>query len=146
MLTKVCLLLSIQPPPTLSFSISSTPLHRFSPLSFPPLPLHENSPLIQFATTINNFTDEVYFTIKPSAGIVATSFTAGDKVCIGTDKLLPIERFLPQPKAPAGAKPKKRGGAGGRGGARGGRGQSTSTTSLVSNEFSLIFVFSLSFL
>ncbi|GAA6009268.1 hypothetical protein JCM11491_004251 [Sporobolomyces phaffii] len=66
--------------------------------------------------------NEVYFTIKPSAGIVATSFTAGDKVCIGTDKLLPIERFLPQPKAPAGAKPKKRGGAGGRGGARGGRG------------------------
>ncbi|GAA6027902.1 hypothetical protein JCM8097_001773 [Rhodosporidiobolus ruineniae] len=63
--------------------------------------------------------NEVYFTIKPSAGIVATSFTAGDKVCIGTDKLLPIERFLPQPKAPAGAKPKKRGGAGG---ARGGRG------------------------
>ncbi|GAA5946445.1 hypothetical protein JCM5350_007602 [Sporobolomyces pararoseus] len=63
--------------------------------------------------------NEVYFTIKPSAGIVATSFTAGDKVCIGTDKLLPIERFLPQPKAPAGAKPKKRGGAGGRGGARG---------------------------
>ncbi|GAA5829628.1 hypothetical protein JCM5353_003104 [Sporobolomyces roseus] len=67
--------------------------------------------------------NEVYFTIKPSAGIVATSFSAGDKVCIGTDKLLPIERFLPQPKAPAGAKPKKRGGAaGGRGGARGGRG------------------------
>ncbi|GAA6061639.1 hypothetical protein JCM10212_002516 [Sporobolomyces blumeae] len=67
--------------------------------------------------------NEVYFTIKPSAGIVATSFSAGDKVCIGTDKLLPIERFLPQPKAPAGPKPKKRGGAGGRGGGgRGGRG------------------------
>ncbi|GAA5852515.1 hypothetical protein JCM8547_002526 [Rhodosporidiobolus lusitaniae] len=66
--------------------------------------------------------NEVYFTIKPSAGIVATSFTAGDKVCIATDKLLPIERFLPQPKAPAGAKPKKRGGAGGRGGGRGGAG------------------------
>ncbi|KWU43348.1 hypothetical protein RHOSPDRAFT_8056, partial [Rhodotorula sp. JG-1b] len=46
--------------------------------------------------------NEVYFTIKPSAGIVATSFSAGDKVCISTDKLLPIERFLPQPKAPAG--------------------------------------------
>ncbi|KAI5478594.1 snoRNP protein, H/ACA ribonucleoprotein complex subunit 1, GAR1 [Pseudohyphozyma bogoriensis] len=43
--------------------------------------------------------NEVYFTIKPSNGILATSFTAGDKVCIGTDKLLPIERFLPQPKA-----------------------------------------------
>ncbi|POY76849.1 hypothetical protein BMF94_0101 [Rhodotorula taiwanensis] len=69
--------------------------------------------------------NEVYFTIKPSAGIVATSFSAGDKVCISTDKLLPIERFLPQPKAPGGAKPKKRGGAasGGRGrGAPRGRG------------------------
>ncbi|BGP38817.1 H/ACA snoRNP pseudouridylase subunit [Rhodotorula kratochvilovae] len=70
--------------------------------------------------------NEVYFTIKPQAGIVATSFTAGDKVCISTDKLLPIERFLPQPKAPAGSKPKKRGGAaggrGGRGAPRGGRG------------------------
>ncbi|TNY24544.1 Gar1/Naf1 RNA binding region-domain-containing protein [Rhodotorula diobovata] len=63
--------------------------------------------------------NEVYFTIKPQAGIVATSFTAGDKVCISTDKLLPIERFLPQPKAPAGPK-KKRGAAGG--GGRGGRG------------------------
>ncbi|GAA5823453.1 hypothetical protein JCM3770_006042 [Rhodotorula araucariae] len=71
--------------------------------------------------------NEVYFTIKPQAGIVATSFTAGDKVCISADKLLPIERFLPQPKAPAGSKPKKRGGAGaggrgGRGAPRGGRG------------------------
>ncbi|GAA5910188.1 hypothetical protein JCM8208_006753 [Rhodotorula glutinis] len=63
--------------------------------------------------------NEVYFTIKPQAGIVATSFTAGDKVCISTDKLLPIERFLPQPKAPAG--PKKKRGAAGAGG-RGGRG------------------------
>ncbi|BGP54563.1 H/ACA snoRNP pseudouridylase subunit [Rhodotorula sphaerocarpa] len=66
--------------------------------------------------------NEVYFTIKPSAGIVATSFAAGDKVCISTDKLLPIERFLPQPKAPAGAKPKKRGGAAGGRGGPGGRG------------------------
>lgn len=62
--------------------------------------------------------DEVYFTIKPSAGIQATSFTAGDKVCIATDKLLPIERFLPQPKA-AGVAKKSRG----RGGAAGGRGR-----------------------
>ncbi|KAM0747872.1 Gar1-domain-containing protein [Meredithblackwellia eburnea MCA 4105] len=66
--------------------------------------------------------NEVYFTIKPSAGIVPTSFTAGDKVCIGTDKLLPVERFLPQPKQAVvkrGGKP--RGGAGGRGaGGRGG--------------------------
>ncbi|GAA5969800.1 hypothetical protein JCM11641_008045 [Rhodosporidiobolus odoratus] len=68
--------------------------------------------------------NEVYFTIKPSAGIVATSFTAGDKVCISTDKLLPIERFLPQPKQPAGPKKKRGGAAGGRGaGGFGGRGR-----------------------
>ncbi|SCZ98856.1 BZ3500_MvSof-1268-A1-R1_Chr3-1g05666 [Microbotryum saponariae] len=67
-------------------------------------------------------TDEVYFTIKPSAGIQAASFTAGDKVCIGTDKLLPIERFLPQPKVPGVAKRGGRG-RGAPGGARGGRGR-----------------------
>ncbi|KAL4938135.1 Gar1/Naf1 RNA binding region-domain-containing protein [Aspergillus oleicola] len=72
--------------------------------------------------------NQVYFTIKPQEGIVATSFKPGDKVFIGGDKLLPIEKFLPKPKAPPGAKPKKavgargggRGGFGGRGGGRGG--------------------------
>ncbi|CEN59578.1 Putative H/ACA ribonucleoprotein complex subunit 1 [Aspergillus calidoustus] len=65
--------------------------------------------------------NQVYFTIKPQDGIVATSFKAGDKVYIGGDKLLPIEKFLPKPKPPPGAaKPKRAGGA--RGGARGGRG------------------------
>ncbi|KAL4821728.1 H/ACA ribonucleoprotein complex, subunit Gar1/Naf1 [Aspergillus spinulosporus] len=86
--------------------------------------------------------NQVYFTIKPQEGIVATSFKPGDKVYIGGDKLLPIEKFLPKPKPPPGAKPKKavgarggaprgrgaprggsfgfRGGAGGRGGGRGG--------------------------
>lgn len=67
--------------------------------------------------------NQVYFTIKPQEGIVSTSFKAGDKFYIGGDKLLPIERFLPQPKV-AGPK-KSRGGAGGRGGRgapRGGRG------------------------
>ncbi|KAL3446627.1 Gar1/Naf1 RNA binding region-domain-containing protein [Aspergillus insuetus] len=65
--------------------------------------------------------NQVYFTIKPQEGIVATSFKAGDKVYIGGDKLLPIEKFLPKPKPPPGAaKPKRAGGA--RGGARGGRG------------------------
>ncbi|CCG82570.1 H/ACA ribonucleoprotein complex subunit 1 [Taphrina deformans PYCC 5710] len=58
--------------------------------------------------------NQVYFTIKPQEGIVSTSFKAGDKFYIGGDKLLPIERFLPQPKV-AGVK-KPRGGAGGRGG------------------------------
>ncbi|CBF81453.1 H/ACA ribonucleoprotein complex subunit GAR1/NAF1 [Aspergillus nidulans FGSC A4] len=69
--------------------------------------------------------NQVYFTIKPQEGIVATSFKPGDKVYIGGDKLLPIEKFLPKPKPPPGAKAKKAvgargGGRGGRGGARGG--------------------------
>ncbi|KAF5855524.1 H/ACA snoRNP pseudouridylase subunit [Aspergillus alliaceus] len=72
--------------------------------------------------------NQVYFTVKPQEGIVATSFKPGDKVYIGGDKLLPLEKFLPKPKPPPGAKPKRAGGAarggrgGPRGGARGGRG------------------------
>ncbi|CAP97670.1 Pc22g03820 [Penicillium rubens Wisconsin 54-1255] len=74
--------------------------------------------------------NQVYFTVKPQDGIVATSFKAGDKVYIGGDKLLPLEKFLPKPKPPPGAaKPKRAGGAAarGRGGfgaprGRGGRG------------------------
>ncbi|KAK9454433.1 Gar1/Naf1 RNA binding region-domain-containing protein [Dipodascopsis uninucleata] len=68
--------------------------------------------------------NEVYFTIKPQEGIVAASFKPGDKFYIGPDKLLPLERFLPKPKAPAGPKTprfKSRGGSV-RGGGRGGRG------------------------
>jgi H/ACA ribonucleoprotein complex subunit 1 len=80
--------------------------------------------------------NEVYFTIKPQEGIVATSFKTGDKVFIGGDKLLPLEKFLPRPKVAGEKKPKRAGGARGgrggggfsggrggpRGGARGGRG------------------------
>ncbi|KAJ8086246.1 H/ACA snoRNP pseudouridylase subunit [Marasmius tenuissimus] len=50
--------------------------------------------------------NEVYFSIKMGEGMVASSFQKGDKVYIGGDKLLPIERFLPKPKAPAGVYPK----------------------------------------
>ncbi|ODV95618.1 hypothetical protein PACTADRAFT_69096 [Pachysolen tannophilus NRRL Y-2460] len=68
--------------------------------------------------------NEVFFTIKPSEGVVAKSFKAGDKFYISPDKLLPLERFLPKPKE-YGPKPKKKrapGGAGAsRGGARGGQ-------------------------
>ena len=39
--------------------------------------------------------NQVYFTIKPTEGIVATSFKAGDKFFIGGDKLLPLERYVP---------------------------------------------------
>jgi H/ACA ribonucleoprotein complex subunit 1 len=42
--------------------------------------------------------NEVYFTVKMQEGMIAKSFKADDKVFIGTDKLLPIERFLPKPK------------------------------------------------
>ncbi|KAJ5871458.1 Translation elongation/initiation factor/Ribosomal beta-barrel [Penicillium soppii] len=61
--------------------------------------------------------NQVYFTVKPQDGIVATSFKAGDKVYIGGDKLLPLENLRPPPGAP---KPKRAGGA--RGGAARGRG------------------------
>jgi len=43
--------------------------------------------------------NEVYFTIKLQDGMVATSFKTNDKVFIAPDKLLPLERFLPKPKA-----------------------------------------------
>lgn len=72
--------------------------------------------------------NQVFFTIKPSEGIQATSFKDGDKFYIAPEKTLPLDRFLPKPKPPPGApKPKRpsggRGGAGFRGGSvRGGRG------------------------
>ncbi|KAG2228305.1 hypothetical protein INT45_011097 [Circinella minor] len=73
--------------------------------------------------------NEVYFTVKMQEGMQATSFKLDDKVFIGTDRLLPLERFLPKPKSVNGGgkatglqgKVEKRGGGrGGRGGARGG--------------------------
>lgn len=42
--------------------------------------------------------NEVYFTVKMQEGMIAKSFKPNDKVYIGTDKLLPLERFLPKPK------------------------------------------------
>ncbi len=42
--------------------------------------------------------NEVYFTVKMEQGMLAGSFKKEDKVYIGGDKLLPIERFLPKPK------------------------------------------------
>ncbi len=38
--------------------------------------------------------NQVYFTIKPQEGIVATSFKSGDKFYIGGDKLLPLEKYV----------------------------------------------------
>jgi H/ACA ribonucleoprotein complex subunit 1 len=65
--------------------------------------------------------NEVFFTVKCQEGVVATSFKVNDKVFIGSDKLLPLERFLPKPKVKA-PKVKKAVGAGARGGFSGGRG------------------------
>ncbi|KAH7015133.1 putative snoRNP protein [Ilyonectria destructans] len=63
--------------------------------------------------------NQVFFTIKPTEGIQATSFKEGDKFYIGSEKLLPLDKFLPKPKPPPGAPKLKRAG-GGRGGPRGG--------------------------
>lgn len=52
-----------------------------------------------------------FFTIKMGDGVVATSYGAGDKFFIDPAKLLPLERFLPQP----GGKSAGGRGAGGRG-------------------------------
>jgi H/ACA ribonucleoprotein complex subunit 1 len=46
--------------------------------------------------------NRVYFTVKLDTGVVASSFKPKDKVFIGPDKLLPLERFLPKPKVPGG--------------------------------------------
>ncbi|KAI9286510.1 Gar1/Naf1 RNA binding region-domain-containing protein [Umbelopsis sp. AD052] len=70
--------------------------------------------------------NEVYFTVKTQDGIQAGSYSAGDKFYIGTDKLLPIERFLPKPKVvgkaskPTGLQGRVEKRGGGRGGSRGG--------------------------
>lgn len=99
---------------------------------------HFNAPIyLENKTTIGKVDEvlgpinQVYFTIKPSEGIQATSFKYGDKFYIAGEKLLPLERFLPKPKPAPGtvAKVKKpsrggaaRGGRGGGGFSRGGRG------------------------
>ncbi|PRT55337.1 H/ACA ribonucleoprotein complex subunit 1 [Wickerhamiella sorbophila] len=84
----------------------------------------ENKSLVGKVDEILGPINEVFFTIKPTDGIVATSFKSGDKFFIGSEKLLPLERFLPKPAAPKVKKPRTGGGAGGRGGfgGRGGRG------------------------
>jgi len=66
--------------------------------------------------------NEVFFSIKMGEGMVASSFKKGDKVYIGGDKLLPIDRFLPKPKVAGGITKRGRGGRGGLPGRGGGRG------------------------
>ncbi|EMR11831.1 H/ACA ribonucleoprotein complex subunit 1 [Pneumocystis murina B123] len=59
----------------------------------------ENNCLIGKIDEILGPINQVYFTVKPQEGIIATSFHTGDKVYIGSDKLLPLERFLSLPKS-----------------------------------------------
>lgn len=87
----------------------------------------ENKSLVGKVDEILGPINEVFFTVKAGEGIQASSFKEGDKFFIGTDKLLPLERFLPKPPQPKVKKPRtggvaKRGGfgGGGRGGGRGG--------------------------
>jgi hypothetical protein len=42
------------------------------------------------------------FTVKMSEGVLATSYNGGDRFFIDPYKLLPLDRFLPQPKGAAG--------------------------------------------
>ncbi|GFP79869.1 putative h/aca ribonucleoprotein complex subunit 1-like protein 1 [Phtheirospermum japonicum] len=63
--------------------------------------------------------NDSYFSVKMMEGIVATSYAPGDKFFIDPAKLLPLARFLPQPKGQQST------GGGGRGGFRGGRGGSS---------------------
>uniref|UniRef100_A0A803Q3P3 H/ACA ribonucleoprotein complex subunit n=1 Tax=Cannabis sativa TaxID=3483 RepID=A0A803Q3P3_CANSA len=62
--------------------------------------------------------NESYFSVKMMEGVVATSYSSGDKFYIDPAKLLPLARFLPQPKGQGFS---GRGG-GGRGRGRGGFG------------------------
>ncbi|XP_024365056.1 H/ACA ribonucleoprotein complex subunit 1-like protein 2 [Physcomitrium patens] len=66
--------------------------------------------------------NEAMFSVKMQEGIIATSYKPGDKFFIDPAKLLPLARFLPQPKGttPGGGRGGRGGGRGGRGGARGG--------------------------
>jgi len=55
---------------------------------------------------------ELLFSVKPATGMEATSFKAGDKLYINPEKLLPLQRFLPQPKGAGGGGGKGKGGGG----------------------------------
>lgn len=64
--------------------------------------------------------NESYFSIKMLEGIIATAYSSGDKFYIDPAKLLPLSRFLPQPKGAPQFAARGGGRGGGRGGFRGG--------------------------
>jgi H/ACA ribonucleoprotein complex subunit 1 len=80
----------------------------------------ENKTKIGKVDEILGSINEVMFTVKPDAGVTATSFQPGDKVFISPDKLLPLSRFTEQPKKSAGGAGRGGRGGAGRGGGRGG--------------------------
>ncbi|KAI8987864.1 Gar1/Naf1 RNA binding region-domain-containing protein [Mycotypha africana] len=101
-----------------------------------PIYLKDKTMIGKLDEILGSLTDS-YFTVKMQDGNTANQFKKDDKVYISTDKLLPMERFLPKPKVvgkvskPTGLQglvEKKQksfdAGFGGRGGARGGRGGS----------------------
>ena len=78
--------------------------------------------------------NRVYFTVKPDTGVNPSSFAVDDKFYIGTDKLLPLSRFLNEGKSGGGGR-----GGGGRGG---GRGSPAGTPNYsLTNSFSYLFTF-----
>ncbi|KAH0937145.1 hypothetical protein HID58_004606 [Brassica napus] len=85
---------------------------------------HFNAPIyLQNKTQIGKV-DEIFgpineslFSIKMMEGIVATSYTEGDKFYINPLKLMPLAKFLPQPKGQStGVRGRGRGTSRGRGG------------------------------
>ncbi|CAH0366188.1 unnamed protein product [Pelagomonas calceolata] len=65
--------------------------------------------------------NEVMFTVKPDAGVHASSFKAGDTFSIDPMKLLPMSRFTGGGGGGGGGRGRGKGGKGGRG--RGGKGK-----------------------
>ncbi|XP_009126242.1 putative H/ACA ribonucleoprotein complex subunit 1-like protein 1 [Brassica rapa] len=85
---------------------------------------HFNAPIyLQNKTQIGRV-DEIFgpineslFSVKMMEGIVATSYTEGDKFYINPLKLMPLAKFLPQPKGQStGGRGRGRGASRGRGG------------------------------
>ncbi|XP_063969337.1 H/ACA ribonucleoprotein complex subunit 1-like [Lytechinus pictus] len=80
----------------------------------------ENKQQIGKVDEIFGHLTDYFFSIKLSENMSASSFSKDQKFFIDPMKLLPLQRFLPQP---AGGRVQKRGGGrGGRGGRGGGRG------------------------
>lgn len=69
----------------------------------------ENKAQIGIVDEVLGPINEVYFSVKPTDGVVASSFKTGSNFFINPMKTLPVERFLPQPKAFGVRKPSGKG-------------------------------------